>query len=859
MRKTITAENVNATMANIVEDIRVESKILAFAGKSGSNKVQKEIWEFLLRISEKEIRTLPVNFYTKSPKQIKVVFETKTKNTSFYAPDKNMMSISFFNVFKCFAEKTLEEIKNDISWVKGVLRGQFYHELSHAILTPSMLMVRGGKRRHNDVLNVIEDERIETIKKDTYKGVNFKRGIIELCEWKGQEADNAWTYFFQVVRFRHGEQEHLDLVSDFIIKWFDLTGDAFQSRDAWSNQLSYDYIHKVDKMRADMLELYRTIIRDWFADNFPDELRAEAEKLFGQQPDYSDKEWKDAAEALIDSNNKDDDDDYDEVIIIEGPQTIDNPPTPPQGPKQPKDPDGPKRKIIFKDKVTLKGQKGEGGESDPNTDTEFQGGLDDQRTGEDKSSNQNNKSGKVSGKDIEGTDRRAAGKSNGSNAQVKSKPGQEGQEGEPGEGQDGQNQNGQSGQTGEGQNGQPGQAGQTGEPGEGQEGQSGQAGEGQEGQEGQSGNQSGQSGQEGEGQEGEGQSGQAGEGQDSESGEGQSGQGQEGESGEGQEGQNGDGQDGQDGQNGGEGSNQPDSPTSSAGKGGDPSNSEGAQTGEGTGEEGEGDRSRSQNGGKTPGELAKEAAEKAAEDIAKAIAAGKGGKNSLSDLANKDYDPDVYRGLEELFIKRVRKDRKTQGRNVGWTGRIDPRLLSKGNNSKTKKIFVKENKDESNKFKGKEFINLIMVQDTSGSYSSSERATNVIFEALDRIEALHKKMFRWNLITVSNGIDVREKDDHKIRACGGTELTPDIYGAIKGFESTKGLNIYVTLFDGSCYGGENFAAMNKKNSIIIDNRTDNQEDIDRYAPKAVRVSVTDGDFAGKLYSILYKELDKILR
>lgn len=847
MRKTIAKENVTVAATKRGE------KIMAFTGKSGSNKVAKEPWEYLLAITKQELAKAPISYYTKSPRPVRVTLNDKNKDTSYYNPDKNAISISFFNIWKCFESRELDYIKNNIDWARALIRGQQYHELSHAILTPSMLMVRGGKRRHNDVFNVVEDERIETIHRDYYKGVDFKKAIMEICEWKGNEADNAWTYFFQVVRFRHGEQEHLDLVSDFIVKWFGLTGDAFQSRDAWSNQLSYDYINKVDRMRADMLELYRTIIRDWFADNFPDELRAEAEKLFGQQADYSDREWKDAAEALIDSNNKDDDDDYDEVIIIEGPQTIDNPPTPPQGPKQPKDPDGPKRKIIFKDKVTLKGQKGEGGESDPNTDTEFQGGLDDQRTGEDKSSNQNNKSGKVSGKDIEGTDRRAAGKSNGSNAQVKSKPGQEGQEGEPGEGQDGQNQNGQSGQTGEGQNGQPGQAGQTGEPGEGQEGQSGQTGEGQEGQEGQSGNQSGQSGQEGEGQEGEGQSGQ---GQDGESGEGQSGEGQTGESGDGQDGE---GQDGQDGQNGDSGSNQPGSSTSSAGHGGDPSNSEGAQTGEGTGEEGSGERSGSQNGGKTPGELAKEAAEKAAEDIAKAIAGGKGGKNSLSDLANKDYDPDVYRGLEELFIKRVRKDRKTQGRNVGWTGRIDPRLLSKGNNSKTKKIFVKENKDESNKFKGKEFINLIMVQDTSGSYSSSERATNVIFEALDRIEALHKKMFRWNLITVSNGIDVREKDDHKIRACGGTELTPDIYGAIKGFESTKGLNIYVTLFDGSCYGGENFAAMNKKNSIIIDNRTDNQEDIDRYAPKAVRVSVTDGDFAGKLYSILYKELDKILR
>lgn len=737
-----------------------ENRINAFTGKSGSNKVAKEPWEYLLAITKQELAKAPISYYTKSPRPVRVTLNDKNKDTSYYNPDKNAISISFFNIWKCFESRELDYIKNNIDWARALIRGQQYHELSHAILTPSMLMVRGGKRRHNDVFNVVEDERIETIHRDYYKGVDFKKAIMEICEWKGQEADNAWTYFFQVVRFRHGEQEHLDLVSDFIVKWFGLTGDAFQSRDAWSNQLSYDYINKVDRMRADMLELYRTIIKDWFMDNFPDELRAEAEKLFGQQADYSDKEWKDAAEALIDGNNDDDDND-DDVIIIDDPVNIDVT----DGGDGP-GPDGPKKKIIFKGKVTLTGERknGDGGGNN-NTETEFQGGIDDQTTGEDKpedQKDQNNKSGKSSGKDIEGTDRRAAGKNGNSGSQ----------------------------------------------------------------------NQEDQEGQESEGQSGEGQDGQSQEGQ---------------------------GQDGQDGQEGDSGSNQPGSSTSSAGHGGDPSNSEGAQTGEGTGEEGSGERSGSHNGGKTPGELAKEAAEKAAEDIAKAIAGGKGGKNTLSDLANKDYDHDVYKGLEELFIKRVRKDRKTQGRNVGWTGRIDPRLLSKGNNSKTKKIFVKENKDESNKFKGKEFINLIMVQDTSGSYSSSERATNVIFEALDRIEALHKKMFRWNLITVSNGIDVREKDDHKIRACGGTELTPDIYGAIKGFESTKGLNIYVTLFDGSCYGGENFAAMNKKNSIIIDNRTDNQEDIDRYAPKAVRVSVTDGDFAGKLYSILYKELDKILR
>lgn len=695
--------------------------INAFTGKSGSNQVAREPWEYLLAITKQELAKAPISYYTKSPRPVKVTLNDKSKVTSYYNPDKNAISISFFNIWKCFDSRELDYIKNNIDWARKLIRGQQYHELSHAILTPSMLMVRGGKRRHNDVFNVVEDERIETIHKDYYKGVNFKKAIMEICEWKGQEADNAWTYFFQTVRFRHGEQEHLDLVSDFIVKWFGLTGDAFQPRDGWSNQISYDYIRKVDQMRADMLELYRTIIKDWFMDNFPDELRAEAEKLFGQQPDYSDKEWKDAAEALIDGDNDDDDDD--DVIVIDDPVTIDVS----DGGDGP-GPDGPKKKVIFKGKVTLTGERKGGGGGNSNTETEFQGGIDDQTTGEDKPEDQNN--GK-SGNGTEGTDRR-----------------------------EGKNQNSQGGE----------------------------------------------------------------------------------------------GQDGEDSS-----SNQPGSPTSSAGKGGDPSNSEGAQTGEGTGEEGEGDRSRSQNGGKNPEELAKEAAEKAAEDIAKAIAAGKGGKNSLSDLANRDYDPDVYRGLEELFIKRVRKDRKTQGRNVGWTGRIDPRLLSKGNNSKTKKIFVKENKDESNKFKGKEFINLIMIQDTSGSYSSSERATNTIFEALDRIEALHKKMFRWNLITVSNGIDVREKDNHKIRACGGTELTPDIYGAIKGFESNKGLNIYVTLFDGSCYGGENFAAMNKKNSIIIDNRTDNQEDIDRYAPKAVRISVTDGDFAGKLYSILYKELDKILR
>ena len=675
-------------------------RINNFTGKSGSNKVEKDKWEFLLALTKQELARAPISYYTKSPRPVKVTLNVETKDTSYYMPDKNAISISFFNIFKCFAEKDLDYIKNNTEWVRKLIRGQQYHELSHAILTPSDLMIRGGKRRHNDVFNVVEDERIETIHKSYYKGVDFKKSIMEICEWKGQEADNAWTYFFQTVRFRHGEQQHLDAVSDFIVKWFSLSGDAFQVRDSWSNQVSYGYISDVNTMRADMLDLYRTIIKDWFEKNTPDELNAEAEKFFGQQI-YTEEQLKDAAESLIDSGNNDDIDDNN-IIVIEGPITITCGPDS-DGPG-PEGGDGPT--IIFKGKVTLEGEKG-GEKENSNSKSRFEGGIEDNRTGEDKKNDQD----------------------------------------------------------GEGQNGE--------------------------------------------------------------------------------------------GQNDNKGTDRREGKSSQAGQGGDPSNSEGAQAGEGTGEEGEGERSGS---GKSQTELAKEAADKAAEDEAKAVAAGKGGNgNTLEALANKDYDPEVFRGLETLFIKRVRKDRKTQGRNIGWTGRIDPRLLGKGNRSQTKQIFVKENKDQNNKFKGKEFINLIMVQDTSGSYDDSEKATNTIFEALDRIEYLHSKMFKWNLITVSNGIDIRDKDDHKIHASGGTHLTPEIYGAIKGFESNKGLNIYVTLFDGSCYGGEHFAAMNKKNSIIIDNRTDNQENIDAYAPKAVRISVTDGRFAEKLYSILYKELDKILR
>jgi len=233
---------------------------------------------------------------------------------------------------------------------------------------------------------------------------------------------------------------------------------------------------------------------------------------------------------------------------------------------------------------------------------------------------------------------------------------------------------------------------------------------------------------------------------------------------------------------------------------------------------------------------------------------GMGDAPTLKAAVEKYDSKEFEAAFDKLFSTFDKRQKKNQDVYLGWQGKFNPRALGKGTNHKTWKAFEKPSPQMG--IKGKDSINLICVQDISGSYSSNDTVTNKIFNSLDKMEQRYGKIFGWNLITVNNRVEMKAKNEHIIQSGGGTSLDPVIYDYIKELEDPRKLNIYVALFDGGCFNGECFGALNKDTSVIIDSG-DNENDIKRYAPKATMVITRD--FTGQLFKELIKNLDKFLR
>lgn len=130
------------------------------------------------------LKTLPINFYTESEEKLGLHIDENLE-AAFIDFSKNEITIGL---------KMFENVEN---LEEKHIRGLFYHEVSHAILTDVNTLqpinfnksdiVKAGKelgynleniniydKEIHQALNIIEDERIETILKDYYLGVNFK-------------------------------------------------------------------------------------------------------------------------------------------------------------------------------------------------------------------------------------------------------------------------------------------------------------------------------------------------------------------------------------------------------------------------------------------------------------------------------------------------------------------------------------------------------------------------------------------------------------------------------------------------------------------------------------------------------------
>jgi len=157
---------------------------------------------------KKILDTLPIGYYC--GRRIPITLD-KEEATSFYSPAEDSIVISLPII-----QKGMEAVTNEADKETAV-RSMLYHEVSHAVLTPASLLSYVYNDTSKFILNVFEDERIETVLNDYYLDVNFKQQLFNINgEKPSVDVNNPKSVFYSVVRYRYGKKEWTDEVAQII-------------------------------------------------------------------------------------------------------------------------------------------------------------------------------------------------------------------------------------------------------------------------------------------------------------------------------------------------------------------------------------------------------------------------------------------------------------------------------------------------------------------------------------------------------------------------------------------------------------------------------------------------------------------
>ena len=150
--------------------------------------------------------TLPIGYYL--GRDIPVTLD-HTGTNSFYDTFNNSITLSYPLI-----ARALEQAK--VPDEEQAVRSMLYHELSHVILTPRCA-------KSNTILNIFEDERIETLLNDYYMNVNFKKQLLDIHDNTIPPATDSVSQFFNAVRFRQTTPDINDKINRLISNYDQLT------------------------------------------------------------------------------------------------------------------------------------------------------------------------------------------------------------------------------------------------------------------------------------------------------------------------------------------------------------------------------------------------------------------------------------------------------------------------------------------------------------------------------------------------------------------------------------------------------------------------------------------------------------
>lgn len=201
---------------------------------------------------ENVLKTLPVGYYIGRNVPLKLTNE----NGSYYVPMDDEAYISYPMLNNVMTK--IEDKLNDEN-VECLVRTLTYHEISHAFITPKEL-------RMNDIVNVFEDERIESMCRNYYKGVDFKELLMLINDWDGKTEpahDTPFSVWYSLVRYHLGKPRFLIKVAELLKKYHKL----HRFSDYWSY---YNY-------KDEIMALYREVEEDFIKDELEKQRKAEEE------------------------------------------------------------------------------------------------------------------------------------------------------------------------------------------------------------------------------------------------------------------------------------------------------------------------------------------------------------------------------------------------------------------------------------------------------------------------------------------------------------------------------------------------------------------------------------------------------
>lgn len=237
------------------------------------------------------LRTLPIGYYLKRNIDVEL---SETASTSYIDLENERITIAMNNFYKAHKSAVSDE------QLEETVRAVLYHELSHALLTPKRLTV-------TDIMNIFEDERIETLLKNFYINVNFKQNLSKIVNVDTLSDMVPRELFFKIVRFRKGPQHFVDRVSYLIKRYMYINA---KTTDV------FDYYWEINNFYLDVKQYSEQLKREYESqlkndkDEAKDEMQVEAQVEETQtESDETDNEsnkdkTEDEESTTIETNSK---------------------------------------------------------------------------------------------------------------------------------------------------------------------------------------------------------------------------------------------------------------------------------------------------------------------------------------------------------------------------------------------------------------------------------------------------------------------------------------------------------------------------------------------------------------------------